>query len=124
MTRARRAQPAHHLGVVGLGGPVGAGAVRRDLTRDVDVVLDRDRHAEQWQPLACVEAGLRGRGLPARRVGEDDTVCPQLWIQPEDAVQVQVEQRGCGDAPAARSRACSAAPANASSVVSTRGSVS
>ncbi len=80
-----------------LAGPYASGAVRRHLACDVDVVLDRDRHAEQRQPLTVVEAGLRDDRLLTRGVGQHDAVGPQLWIQPRDAVQVEVEQRGCGD---------------------------
>ena len=55
------AQPAHHLGVVGLGRPVSGAAVRRHLARDVDVVLDRDRARR------AAAAAHRHRGGPARR---------------------------------------------------------
>ncbi len=48
--RARLAQAAHHLGVRLRGLAVGVGAARRHLARHVDVVLDRDRHAQQ-RPL-------------------------------------------------------------------------
>ena len=95
---ARRAQPPHHLGVVGLGGPVGGGAVCRHLAGDVDVVLDRDRHAEQRQPLTRVEPGLRrgrllaARSRPARR-GRPAVRGSSRAMRS----RYSVEQRGRGD---------------------------
>ena len=52
---------------------------------------------EQRQPLAGVEAALRGQGLLARGVGQNHAEAAQLGIQPRDAVQINLEQRRRGD---------------------------
>ena len=95
--RARRAQPADHLRVVGRRRRDRAAAAGREFTGDVDVVLDRDRDAQQRQPLAGVEAALRGQGLLARGLGQHHAEAAQLRVQPRDAVQVDLEQRRRGD---------------------------
>ena len=64
----------------------------RQLAGDVDVVFDRDRDAQQRQPLAGIEAALRGLGLLTRGVSQDDAVAAQLRVQPRDPVQIDLEQ--------------------------------
>ena len=61
--RARGPQPAHDFGVLGAGRIVPAGAEPGRHARDVDVVLDRDRDAEQ-RKLFCPP---RVCGRPRRR---------------------------------------------------------
>ena len=84
--RTGGAQSAHHLGVVDRGGRHARCCRRWSLPRDVDVVLDRDRHAEQRQPLTGVEAVLRGRAS-WRAVGEHDAVGAQLADPAERCVR-------------------------------------
>ena len=73
------------------GGPVGG-----DLAGDVDVVLDGDRDAQQRQPLPRVQTLLRGRGLLAGGSSEHHAVGPHFGIQPRDAFQVELGERGRG----------------------------
>ncbi len=61
--RARLAQAAHDLGVRARGLAVGVGAERGHLAGDVDVVLDRDRHAQQ---RALAAPAPRARRRPGR----------------------------------------------------------
>jgi hypothetical protein len=95
--RARRAKPAHHLGVFIFRRAVRVGAHRSDLAGDVDIVLDRDGHTEQRQPLARVQPALRGRRLRTRRTLQHYPVCAQDRVQSVDPVQVCLEQRRRGD---------------------------
>jgi hypothetical protein len=44
-----------------------------------------------------IQSGLRGGRLLARTVCEHHAIGPKLGIQARDAVQVDVEQCGCGD---------------------------
>ena len=48
-------------------------------------------------PFAGIKATLRGQRFLTRGIGEDHAVAAQLWVQPRDAVQVDLEQRRRGD---------------------------
>ena len=76
---------------------VRAAAIRGHLARDIGVVLDRDRHAEQRQPLPRIEPGLRGRRLSTRRSAKTTRYERISRIEPGDPLQVHVQQFGCGD---------------------------
>jgi hypothetical protein len=95
--RAGGAQPAHHLRIRGHGRAVSAAAACRHLAGDVDIVLDRDRHAEQGQSLARVQAVLRHGGLVTRAVAQHHAVAAQLAVQARDPFQVDLEQLRCSD---------------------------
>ena len=95
--RAGRAQPADDFGIVGRRGRDRAAAARREFAGHVVVVLDRDRDTEQRQPLAGIEASLRGQRFPTRGLGQHHTVAAQLRVQARDAVQVDLQQRRRGD---------------------------
>ena len=113
--RSRRTTSASRVAA----GPWRAAAVSRHLAGDVDIVFDRDRHAQQRQPFTGVEAALRGGRLFARGVSQHHAVGPQLRIQAGNPFQIDLEQRRCGDLTGASIRACSAAPAKARSRAST-----
>ena len=48
---------------------IAPGPAARDLAGDVDLVLDRDRHAEQRRVLAGAAAAVGGVGLGERALG-------------------------------------------------------
>ena len=89
---ARGAQAAHDLGVRGLDRRVPVAAVAGDLARDVDVVLDRDRDAEQRPLLSPAPAPVGLIGLDQRLLGEDDAERVQPRVQPRDPRQEQLRQ--------------------------------
>ena len=89
--RARRAQPPDDLAVGALaGGRSSVGAERGRLARDVHVVLDRDRHAEERPPVAALaeRVGLR----PARPLGEHHAERVELRVEALDALQARVDE--------------------------------
>ena len=63
------AQPPHRLAVLRRRLELPGAAEQRRLARDVHVVLDRDRHAEQRRALTGGPAGVGLRRLRERRLG-------------------------------------------------------
>jgi hypothetical protein len=63
-----------------------------DLARHVDVVLHRDRHAEQRPLAAGADAPLGLARLGPGAVGGDGAECVQLRVDPLDAVEVDVHE--------------------------------
>ena len=116
--RAGVAQPAHDLRVLRRRTAVGERAVRRDLARDVGVVLDRDRDAvERRRVVAAAPVGRVGGGQ--RLVGEHHPVGPELRVEPRDPLQVELGQLARDTAPSRTSSAWRARPAKARSAAST-----
>jgi hypothetical protein len=60
--------------------------VGRQLAGHVDVVLDRDRHAEQRRPLGGLQALLRRPRLLERSLGAHDSEGVQDGVAPLDAL--------------------------------------
>jgi hypothetical protein len=85
------APAADHFRVADRGTGHRAAAACCHFTVDVDVVFDRDRDAQQRQPLAGVETVLCGRGFLARGLHQHRAVAAQLRIQACDAFQVKVQ---------------------------------
>ena len=69
----------------------------RDLACDVDVVLDRDRHAQQRPRLPRPPPGICLIGLQARALREYDPERVQERVKALDAREVEVEQLPCGE---------------------------
>ncbi len=90
--RPRVAQPPHHLGVLAARAAVRRGAPGGRLTADVDVVLDRDRHAEHQALVARAAARVGLVGLGQRALGEHDPPGVQLRVEPGDPVEVGLHQ--------------------------------
>ena len=61
--------------------------MRRDLARDVGVVLDGDRHAQQWRRVGPGERGSGPVGLLQRLLGEHDAEGVQVWIDALDTLE-------------------------------------
>ena len=83
---------AHDLRVRARGLAVGVRAERRHLAGHVDVVLDRDRHAQQralgrLASRAAASVGLVG--LHPRALGEHDPERVQPWVEARDPLQVE-----------------------------------
>ena len=51
------------------------------------------------QPFTGIQASLGGRRFLSGTVGKHDAIGPQFGVEPRDAIQVDVEQRRCGDGP-------------------------
>ena len=73
------------------------GPVGRHLARYIDVVLDRDGHAEHGQPLPRIQPVLGKASLLACGIGENHAERSQFPVQSGDAIQVQLQQLGCCD---------------------------
>ncbi len=84
-SRSRRTTSASARG----GLAVGVGAVSGDLAGDVDVVLDRDRHAQQRALAAGAAARVGLVGFQPRALGEHDAEGVQPRIQARDPLEVQ-----------------------------------
>ncbi len=95
--RAGRAQPPHDLGVLARGVAECVGAARGDLARDVRVVLDRDRHAEQRARVAAAAAPVGLVGLGQRALGEDDAEGVERRVEAGDPLEVGLGQLARGD---------------------------
>jgi hypothetical protein len=86
------AQVPDDVGVGGRGHRLTAGAVRGDLAGNVDVVLDRDRHAQQRTPLPVLEALQRCISLLECAFGANRDERAQRRVQPLDPCQVELGQ--------------------------------
>ena len=95
--RSGLAQQAHHLGVGGRGLVVGVCPVRGQLARHVDVVLHRDRHAEQRALAAGCAPRVRLTGFQARALGEDDAERVQVSVVAFDPAEVDLDELRGGD---------------------------
>ena len=71
------------------GRAVGVAAVRGDLAGDVDVVLDRDRDAEQRALVAAAAAAVGLVGLGERALGEHDAEGVERRVEARDALEVR-----------------------------------
>ena len=85
--RAGGLQAAHHLGVLGGRRDIAGRAEERGLAGDVDVVFDRDRHAQQRRPVAVGAAAVGLGGTGQRRLGEHHTECVQRRLAGFDGLQ-------------------------------------
>ena len=90
--RAGGAQAPDDLGVGGRCRWLTAGAVRGDLAGNVDVVLDRDRHAQQRTPLSVLEALQCCVSLLECAFGAHGDERAQRRVQPLDPRQVELRQ--------------------------------
>ena len=94
-SRSRRTD----LGVGGRRVGEAVGAVGGHVAGDVDVVLDRDRHAEQRPLLAPSQPRLGLLGLEQRFLGEHRAEGVELRVDPLDPLQAEAHQLGRGDLP-------------------------
>ncbi len=76
---------------------IGVAAVGGDLAGDVDVVLDRDRHAEQRPHVARAAAAVRLVGGGERLLAEHDAERVQQRVEPGDPRQEELHQFARGD---------------------------
>jgi hypothetical protein len=81
------AQAAHDLGVARRRRSAGGGAATGRLAGHVDVVLDRDRHAEQRAPVTGPAARVGLIGFDQGPLGEHDTEGVHTAVDPGDAVE-------------------------------------
>src|SRR5207245_9726643 len=72
--------------------PVGAGPMHRQLAGDVDVVLQRDRDAEQRTITVASAAGVGLIRLGKRTLRHHDAIGVQLRVQALDALQVELDE--------------------------------
>ena len=94
---AGRAQAAGDLAVGLLAGELAATAEGRRLAGEVHVVLDGDRHAQQWSALA-IGAPAVGLGSLARAaLGADDAKGVEVGLGRVDAAQRGVDELDRGD---------------------------
>ena len=91
--RPGRAQPTHHLGVLGGWADVPLGAVRRGHTGDVDVVLHRDRHAQQRRAFPGGAAAVGVGGVGERLLGEHHPERVERRLAGVDGVQAAAHER-------------------------------
>jgi len=71
---------------------VGVRAVGGDLAGNVDVVLDRYRHAQQRALAAGAATRVGLVGLQAHALGEDHAKGVQLSVEPGDPIEVDVDE--------------------------------
>src|SRR5829696_2833389 len=90
--RAGVAEASHDQAVLGRRLAVGSGAMRGHLTGVIDVVLDRDRYAEQRGIVALGQPLLGALGVGARALREDDAVGVQLWFHRRDPPEVELDE--------------------------------
>ena len=89
---ARRAQPADDLGVLARRLVDGPAPERVELSGDVELVLDRDRDAQQRRRLAGVQSRLGVLGLRQRLLAEHDPERVQSRVEPLDPLEVELHQ--------------------------------
>ena len=73
-------------------------AARCRHARNVDQVLDGDRHAVQWSAIAPLcQLAIRRRRIAARILGHHANECVEPWLKLVDAPQAGVGdfERGC-----------------------------
>ena len=73
-------------------GLVGVGPIGGQLAGHVDVVLDRDRHAQQGTLTAGRAAAVRLVGFQQSPFGEHHPEGVQEWVVPRDPCQVELDQ--------------------------------
>ena len=81
------------------GSPKAFDAARGHLARDVGVVLDRDRHAEQRAAIAAAAAPVGLGGLGERALAEHDAERVEGRVEARDALQVGLGELPRGDVP-------------------------
>jgi len=86
--RSGGAQPRDELAVLGGRSTVGAGAVGRQLTREVPAVLDRHRHTEQRPLVAGADPAVGLRRLEQRPLGEHDAEAVEPGVEPGDPLKL------------------------------------
>jgi hypothetical protein len=94
-------QAANHLRIVGGGSDVSVGAERGGHTSNVDIVLDRDRDAQQGCGVTGRPAPVGRRSVGQRRLGEHHPEGVQCGLAHIDGVQGTADQLSGGD-PAGR----------------------
>jgi hypothetical protein len=95
--RAGVAQAPHDLGVRGRPGRDRPCSAAGDLARDVDLVFDRHRDAEQRRPVAVRPALVRAIGIGKRSLGEHRAERVQLAVQPLDPSERYLDQLASRD---------------------------
>lgn len=90
------AQPPYHLGVVRLDGELPGAAERGGLARDIHVVLDRHRYAEERQPFPGREPAVGVRGFRLGGLGAQAAEGVDGGRGGGDAVQAAADERGGG----------------------------
>jgi hypothetical protein len=78
------------------------GAVRGQLARDGEVVLHRDRDAEQRRVRAGAQPGVGGIGLGERGLAADRAVGAQGGVEAVDALEVVLGEPARGQAAVAQ----------------------
>ena len=94
--RPGRAQPPDDLGIALLGQELAGTAERGGLARHIGVVLDRDRHSEQRQPLPGRQPAVGLRRLRHGRLGPYPPEGVDAVLGGLDALQRPPYQRGRG----------------------------